>query len=192
MIAIKPPRENVPELIKKMVDYSIKARRDGILALEADANNETNAFLKKGLSMAVDGNEPDIIRTLLETDMERTNGRHKSNASIFDNMAGYGGAMGMIGTLIGLVAMLMNMSDPSKIGPSMAVALLTTFYGALLGNVFGSPVATILNIRDDEETLVKTIILEGILSIQAGDNPRNLEAKLLAFLPPKERKSQFE
>ena len=90
------------------------------------------------------------------------------------------------------MAMLMNMSDPSKIGPSMAVALLTTFYGALLGNVFGSPVATILNIRDDEETLVKTIILEGILSIQAGDNPRNLEAKLLAFLPPKERKSQFE
>ena len=192
MIAIKPPRENVPELIKKMVDYSIKARRDGILALEADANNETNVFLKKGLSMAVDGNEPDIIRTLLETDMEQTNSRHKSNSSIFDNMAGYGGAMGMIGTLIGLVAMLMNMSDPSKIGPSMAVALLTTFYGALLGNVFGSPIATILSIRDDEENLVKTIILEGILSIQAGDNPRNLEAKLLAFLPPKERKSQFE
>ena len=192
MIAIKPPRENVPELIKKMVDYSIKARRDGILALEADANNETNVFLKKGLSMAVDGNEPDIIRTLLETDMEQTNSRHKSNSSIFDNMAGYGGAMGMIGTLIGLVAMLMNMSDPSKIGPSMAVALLTTFYGALLGNVFGSPIATILSIRDDEENLVKTIILEGILSIQAGDNPRNLEAKLLAFLPPKQRKSRFE
>ena len=90
----------------------------------------------------------------------------------------------MIGTLTGLVAMLMNMRDPSKIGPSMAVALLTTFYGALLGNVFGSPIATILSIRDDEENLVKTIILEGILSIQAGDNPRNLEAKLLAFLPP--------
>ncbi len=192
MIAIKPPKENIPELIKKMVDYSIKARRDGILALESDANNESNLFLKKGLSMAVDGNEPDIIRTLLETDMEQTDNRHKSNGTIFDNLAGYGGAMGMIGTLIGLVAMLMNMSDPSKIGPSMAVALLTTFYGALLGNVFGAPIASILSIRNNEESLVKSIILEGILSIQAGDNPRNLEAKLLAFLPPKERKSQFE
>lgn len=191
MIAIKPPQENLSELIKKMVDYSTKARKDGILALENDANNETNDFLKKGLSMAVDGNEPDTIRDLLEIEMEQTSSRHKQNASIFDQMAGFAGAMGMIGTLIGLVAMLLNMADPSAIGPSMAVALLTTMYGAMLGNIVGAPIANILNIRDGDEMLAKTLILEGIMAIQAGDNPRSLEGKLLSFLPPKERESQF-
>ncbi|MBO8086563.1 MAG: MotA/TolQ/ExbB proton channel family protein [Marichromatium sp.] len=192
MIAIKPPQENLPELIKKMVDYSTKARRDGILALENDANNEANDFLKKGLSMAVDGNEPDNIRALLEIEMDQTSQRHKNNADIFDRMAGFAGAMGMIGTLIGLVAMLLNMADPSAIGPAMAVALLTTMYGAIIGNVLGTPVNNILLIRDGEENLAMTLILEGIMAIQAGDNPRTLEAKLLSFLPPKERVSQFE
>lgn len=192
MVAIKPPQENLPELIKKMVDYSTKARRDGILALENDANNESNKFLRKGLSMAVDGNEPDNIRDLLEIEMDQTSTRHKNNADIFDRMAGFAGAMGMIGTLIGLVAMLLNMADPSAIGPAMAVALLTTMYGAIIGNVIGTPVNNILIIRDGEEVLAKTLILEGIMAIQAGDNPRALEAKLLSFLPPSERVSQFE
>ena len=192
MVAIKPTQENIPELIKKMVDYSTKARRDGILALENDANNETNTFLRKGLSMAVDGNEPDNIRDLLEIEMEQTSSRHKNNADIFDRMAGFAGAMGMIGTLIGLVAMLLNMADPSAIGPAMAVALLTTMYGAIIGNVIGTPINNILVIRDGEEMLSKTLILEGIMAIQAGDNPRTLEAKLLSFLPPNERVSQFE
>ncbi len=192
MIAIKPPQDDVAELIKKMVEYSTKARRDGILALESDANNEPNEFLKKGLSMAVDGNEPDTIRDLLEIDMEQTSERHKANAQIFDQMGGFSGAMGMIGTLIGLVAMLLNMSDPSAIGPSMAVALLTTMYGAMIGNIVGAPVANILLIRDSDEILVKTLIIEGIMAIQAGDNPRTLEGKLLSFLPPSERVSQFD
>lgn len=192
MIAIKPPQENLPELIKKMVDYSTKARRDGILALENDANNESNAFLRKGLSMAVDGNEPDNIRDLLEIEMEQTSARHKNNADIFDRMAGFAGSMGMIGTLIGLVAMLLNMADPSAIGPAMAVALLTTMYGAMIGNIVGVPINSILLIRDGDEMLAKTLILEGIMAIQAGDNPRTLEAKLLSFLPPNERTSQFE
>jgi len=191
MIAIKPPQEDIAELIKKMVEYSTKARRDGILALETDANNESNEFLKKGLSMAVDGNEPDTIRDLLEIDMDQTSERHKANAQIFDQMGGFSGAMGMIGTLIGLVAMLLNMSDPSAIGPSMAVALLTTMYGAMIGNIVGAPIANILLIRDSDEILVKTLIIEGIMAIQSGDNPRTLEGKLLSFLPPKERESQF-
>lgn len=192
MIAIKPPQEDIPALIKKMVDYSTKARRDGILALESDANNEENEFLKKGLSMAVDGNEPDTIRDMLEIDMEQTSARHAANAQIFDQMGGFSGAMGMIGTLIGLVAMLLNMADPSAIGPAMAVALLTTMYGAMIGNIVGAPVANILGIRDADETLAKTLILEGIMAIQAGDNPRTLEGKLLSFLPPKDRVSQFD
>jgi len=192
MIAIKPPQEDISELIKKMVEYSTKARRDGILALETDANNEENNFLKKGLSMAVDGNEPDTIRDLLEIDMDQTSERHKANAQIFEQMGGFSGAMGMIGTLIGLVAMLLNMSDPSAIGPSMAVALLTTMYGAMIGNIIGGPVANILLIRDSDEVLIKTLIVEGIMAIQSGDNPRTLEGKLLSFLPPKERESQFD
>ncbi len=191
-IAIKPPQIDLQELIKKMVEYSTKARKDGILALEESANKEENEFLKRGLSMAVDGNEPDTIRELLEIDMEQTSSRHKLNASFFDQIAGFAGAMGMIGTLIGLVAMLLNMSDPSAIGPAMAVALLTTMYGAMLGNIIGTPVANILILRDADETLFKTLIIEGIMSIQAGDNPRNLEAKLLAFLSPKDRISQFD
>ncbi|NPA81823.1 MAG: motility protein A [Epsilonproteobacteria bacterium] len=192
MVAIKPTQYDLNELIKKMVEYSTTARKDGILALESAANSEENEFLKKGLSMAVDGNEPDTIRELLEIEMEQTSERHKANAQIFGQLGGFAGAMGMIGTLIGLVAMLLNMSDPSAIGPSMAVALLTTMYGAMLGNIVGGPIENILNIRDADETLAKTLILEGIMAIQSGDNPRALEAKLLSFLPPNERESQFD
>ena len=192
-VAVKPAVVvNLPETIKKIVNYSTKARRDGILALENEVNNESNQFLKKGLSMAVDGNEPDAIRALLEIDIDQTSARHLGNIKIFEQIGGYSGAMSMIGTLIGLVAMLLNMADPSAIGPAMAVALLTTLYGSMIGNIIGAPIANILTIRDSDETLEKQVILEGIMAIQAGDNPRTLEAKLLAFLPPKDRKSQFE
>ena len=191
MIAIKPPEEDKAELIKKLVAFATKARKDGILALESEVNEESNEFLKKGLSMAIDGNEPDNIRDLLEIEMEQTSTRHKVHGSIFSQWAGLAGAMGMVGTLIGLVAMLLNMADPSAIGPSMAVALLTTMYGAIIGNVFGTPIANVLEIRNDEETLVKEMIVTGIMSIQSGDAPRALEAKLLSFLAPVDRVSQF-
>jgi len=193
MIAIKPNYQpNYEELIKKLVDYATQARRDGILSLESAAANEEDEFLKKGLSMAVDGNEPDTIRELLEIDIEQMDARHKKMLSIFGTWAGLAGAMGMIGTLVGLVAMLLNMSDPSAIGPAMAVALLTTLYGAMIGNIFGNPIASKLGLRNDDEILAKTMIIEGIMSIQSGDNPRTLEAKLLSFLPPSKRQSQFE
>ena len=192
MIAIKPPQTDVSELIKKLVEFATKARKDGILALEGDVNSEENEFLKKGLSMAIDGSEPDTIRDLLEIEMEQTGTRHKIHASIFNQWGGLAGAMGIVGTLIGLVAMLLNMADPSAIGPSMAVALLTTMYGAIIGNVFGTPIYNILSVRGDEETLVQEMILSGIMSIQSGDAPRVLEAKLLSYLPPAERVSQFD
>ena len=192
MKAVKPGEEDVGELIKKLVEFATKARKDGILALEGEVNNEENEFLKKGLSMAIDGSEPDTIRELLEIDMEQTSSRHKANASIFSQWAGLAGAMGMVGTLIGLVAMLLNMADPSAIGPSMAVALLTTMYGAIIGNVFGTPISNILMIRNDDENMIKEMIVSGIMSIQSGDAPRVLEAKLLAYLAPADRVSQFE
>jgi len=193
LIAVKPPAvEDLQSLIQKLVNYSMKARRDGILSLETDANAEENDFLKKGLLMAVDGNEPDTIRELLEIDMEQTTERHRINASIFGKWGEIAGAFGMLGTLIGLVAMLVNMSDPSAIGPAMAVALLTTFYGAFIGNFFGAPVENILGLRSSDEMTTKTVVIEGIMSIQAGDNPRMLEAKLLSFIAPNDRVSQFE
>ena len=192
MKAIKPGEEDVAELIKKLVEFATKARKDGILALESEVNNEENEFLKKGLSMAIDGSEPDTIRELLEIEMDQTSTRHKVNGSIFSQWAGLAGAMGMVGTLIGLVAMLLNMADPSAIGPSMAVALLTTMYGAIIGNVFGTPISNILEVRNDEETKVKEMILSGIMSIQSGDAPRVLEAKLLSYMAPNERVSQFD
>jgi chemotaxis protein MotA len=192
MKAVKPGEEDVGGLIKKLVEFATKARKDGILALEGDVNGEENEFLKKGLSMAIDGSDPDTIRELLEIEMEQTSTRHKIHGSIFNQWAGLAGAMGMVGTLIGLVAMLLNMADPSAIGPSMAVALLTTMYGAIIGNVFGTPIYNILTIRNDEETLVKEMILAGIMSIQSGDAPRVLEAKLLSYLAPADRVSQFD
>ena len=192
MISIKPTIIDNQDLIKKLVDYAMQARRDGILSLEAAANNEENDFLKKGLMMAVDGNEPATVRELLEIEMEATEGRHKDNIGLFGGWGGYAGAYGLIGTLVGLVAMLVNMSDPSAIGPSMAVALLTTMYGAMIANMVTGPVETILSIRNADEMLSMTIMLVGIISIQAGDNPRTLEAKLLSYLPPAQRISQFE
>ena len=192
MVAIKPPTTDIPELIKKLVDFATKARKEGILALEGDVGSEENAFLKKGLSMAIDGSEPDVVRELLEIEMEQTSERHKIHGDIFNQWGGLAGAMGMVGTLIGLVAMLLNMADPSAIGPSMAVALLTTMYGAIIGNVFGTPIFNILAIRNSEESLVMDMMIVGIMSIQAGDAPRVLEAKLLSYLPPADRVSQFE
>lgn len=191
-VAFKPHQYNIPALVKTIVEYAIKARRDGILSLEQNVNQEENDFLRKGLSMAVDGSEPDAIRELLEIDMEQALGRHNSNADIFDKWAELAGSYGMLGTLIGLVAMLLNMSDPSSIGPAMAVALITTLYGSLIANTVGTPMANILRVRAQDEALMKLMVIEGIISIQAGDNPRVLESKLLSFLPPNQRVSQFD
>jgi len=192
MIAIKPPPQDLLGLITKLIGFAVTARKEGILSLEGPLKNEDNVFLQNGLMMAIDGQEPDVIRDMLDVEIEQMSVRHKGNFAMFDMMSNFAGAMGMIGTLIGLVAMLLNMSDPSAIGPAMAVALLTTLYGALLGNTLGGPIANILSIRNDEEVLQNNLILEGIMSIQAGDNPRNMESKLLSFLPPKQRVSQFD
>lgn len=183
---------DINELIKKLVDYATQARRDGILSLEQAANNEEDAFLKTGLSMAIDGGEPDTIKALLTIDLKAMQGRHEGMQNVFSEWGGIAGAFGMIGTLIGLVAMLLNMADPAAIGPAMAVALLTTLYGSMIGNIFGNPIASRLSNKTAEEVLSRTMIIEGIMSIQSGDNPRTLEAKLLAYLPPADRISQFE
>jgi len=178
--------------ITQLVDFSGKARKEGILALEAASQEVEDDFLKKGMQLAVDGLEPQTIETLLEREIEHIENRHKRGAEILQALGTFSPAMGLVGTLIGLVQMLQSMDDPSSIGPAMAIALLTTFYGAILANVLFLPLAGKLRNRSQEELLSKEMMLEGILSIASGDNPRILESKLHAFIAPKLRKSSFQ
>jgi chemotaxis protein MotA len=183
---------SVEEIIRQFVGFGGKARREGILALESDVKNIDDAFLKKGLQLSVDGLEPQSIQAIMDTEIEFLRERHQLGAEIFSTMGTFAPAMGMIGTLIGLVQMLQSMDDPSTIGPAMAVALLTTFYGSMIANLVCMPIAGKLKTRSKEETLVKDMITAGIISLTKGENPRILEQKMLSFIPPKLRKSTFE
>ena len=184
--------QSAQALIEQLVSFAVKARRDGILSLEAEEENMKDEFLRKGIRLAVDGTEPEVIRSILETDLENMVERHKTNSDIVGMFVDIAPAMGMIGTLIGLVAMLLNMSDPAAIGPAMSVALITTFYGSVIANMFATPIYTKIRSRSAAEEHMRQIMLAGIMSIQSGDNPRIVEQKLNAYLPPSQRKSQFD
>lgn len=179
-------------LITEMVKYAEIARRDGILALENVTKDIKDPFLVSGIQMAVDGTDPDLIETIMDTDLEAVESRHAEGKALFDNVGRFAPAFGMIGTLIGLVIMLKDMDDPSKIGPAMAVALLTTMYGAILANLIALPMAEKLGLRSREELLLKQIVIKGVMAIQAGDNPRIVEQKLRTFLPNKMRNEGAE
>ncbi|MCA9322803.1 MAG: motility protein A [Planctomycetes bacterium] len=173
-----------PSQIEQMAEFAALARREGLLALEEKLGSVSDTFLVKGLRLVVDGFPPEVVRDILESDLGATQERHSIGKSILDKMGEVAPAFGMIGTLIGLVTMLKNLSDPSQIGTGMAVALLTTFYGAFLANVIFLPIATKLDQRKKEETLLREIMIEGIVSIQSGDKPAMVKEKLKAFLPP--------
>ena len=172
------------ELIEKLVGFATIARREGILALESHASNAGDPFLEKSVQLAIDGTAPELIKDILTTELAFMEDRHAMGQSILIAMGTYAPAFGMIGTLIGLVQMLSNMSDPSAIGGGMAVALITTLYGAIMANLMCLPSAGKLKVRTSAEILAKEIIIEGILSIQSGDNPRIVEQKLKAFVSP--------
>jgi chemotaxis protein MotA len=172
------------ELISKFTAFANKTRKEGILALESEIKELNDDFFKKGVQLSIDGLEPQQIQNILDTEIEFVRDRHKLGADIFTSMGTFAPAMGMIGTLIGLVQMLQSMDDPSTIGPAMAVALLTTFYGSLMANICCMPIAGKLKTRSKEEMLTKEMTIQGIISLSYGDNPRILEQKLLAFLPP--------
>ncbi len=180
-----PPELNT--LIATIIDFAGRARREGILSLQNAEAETDDAFFIKGINMVVDGLETSVIEDILNTEIEFTEERHKTGSGIFSTLAALAPAMGMIGTLIGLVIMLQNLSDPETIGPSMAIALITTFYGALLANVVGLPIAGKLEIRSQEEVLALRVTVEGILAIAAGDNPRIVENKLNSYLAPVNR-----
>ena len=179
----------VTELIKRFVVFAQKSRKEGILALENEIKEVNDEFLKKGVQLAIDGLEPQEISDILETEVEFVRSRHQLGAEIFSTMGAYAPALGMIGTLIGLVQMLQTMDDPSRIGPAMAVALLTTFYGSIMANIMCLPISGKLKTRSKEEVLTKEMAIQGIVSLSNGDNPRILEQKLQAFIPPNQRGS---
>lgn len=179
------------ELIGRLVRFGEIARRDGILALESAIGDDDDSFLVKGVQMAVDGSDPEFIYKSMSSELEALESRHRNGQKIFEALGTYAPAFGMIGTLIGLIMMLKNLDDPSAIGPGMAVALLTTLYGAIGANLVFLPITDKLVQRTKEEMLIKEIIMQGVMSIQSGDNPRVVEQKLKIFLPPALREQEF-
>lgn len=177
--------EDPLKLIEEGVQLALVARKEGVLGLEGqDISNE---FLKRGIQLSVDGHEPDFIQTMLGKDINLTIDRHERGRAIFKAIGDVAPAMGMIGTLIGLVQMLSTMDDPKAIGPAMAVALLTTLYGAVIANAFALPIADKLAHRSQEEQLNKALILETVSAIQEGLNPRVMEEMLKTYLPAAQR-----
>ena len=173
------------KLVPVIVDFAKKARQEGILSFESQLKDMEDPFLAKGMRLAIDGMESNSIEDVLSTEIAYVEERHRLGAEIFSTMGAFAPAVGMLGTIIGLVQMLMQMEDPSSIGAPMAVALLTTFYGTLLANLLFLPIAGKLKTRSKQEILQKNLVIEGIISIQSGDNHRIVEQKLKAFLSPK-------
>lgn len=179
--------EDTGEMIKRIIDLSNVARKEGLLSLEEAAADLDDAFLKKGILLIVDGTDPELVRAIMETELTSLEERHKSKVDFWESLSSMGPAWGMIGTLIGLVNMLANMDDPGAIGPAMSVALITTLYGSLLANWLCIPVANKMKSNNAKEVMVKQIMIEGLLSIQAGENPRVIEEKLKSFVAPRDR-----
>ena len=186
-LIFKESTMNVPEIIQKIIELSNVARKEGLLSLEEAAGDIDDEFLKKGILLVVDGTDPELVRAIMETELASVESRHKDKIGFWENVGAMGPAWGMIGTLIGLILMLKDLSDFASIGPNMATALITTFYGSVLANWICSPVASKLKGKNDEEMMVKEIEIEGLLSIQAGENPRVIEEKLKSFLAPSDR-----
>jgi chemotaxis protein MotA len=184
--------DDMGEVINKFVRLSQKARREGLLSLEDDIQDMDDPFIKNSLQMIVDALDPELIRRILETQIESLETRHKLGQDVYKSWGALAPAFGMIGTLIGLIQMLSNLNDVNAIGPGMAVALLTTFYGALLSNLVFLPIAGKLEIRSEAEVAVKDAVIEAVLSIQAGINPRILQEKLKAYVSPKNIENMAE
>lgn len=188
-LIFKMPNFDTAGIIQKIIDLSNVARKEGLLSLEEAAAELDEPFLKKGILLVVDGTDPELVRAIMETELVSIEDRHKAKIGFWEALGSMGPAWGMIGTLVGLVNMLNNMEDASAIGPAMAVALITTLYGSLLANWICIPTAAKLKANNAAEIVVKEIMIEGLLSIQAGENPRVIEEKLKSFLAPKDRET---
>ena len=190
LVIMKEPAGAKPaELIGTIINLANVSRKEGLLALDEATTDIEDPFLRKGVMLVVDGTDPDLVRAILETEMNAIEDRHKINWGVWDKLGEMGPAWGMIGTLIGLINMLNKLDDPSSIGPQMSVALVTTLYGSLIANWLCSPTAEKLKTMNATEIMLKEVTVEGLLSIQAGENPRVIEEKLKSFLSPAVRES---
>lgn len=186
---VEPPLR-IEQIIEDLVAYAEIARRDGILSLEQATKHIDDPFVVRGIQMAVDGTDPELIEQIMNDELDNLVERHNTGKALFEALGRYAPALGMVGTLVGLVIMLQNMQTPDKIGPGMAVAILTTLYGALIAYAICGPIADRLSRRSSEEVLYRTVIIKGVMAIQRGDNPRIVEQKLRTFLPPHMRRNE--
>ncbi|WP_226036398.1 flagellar motor protein MotP [Aquibacillus saliphilus] len=190
--AFNKNEQSLNDLIELFVRLSERARREGLLALENELDDVTDPFINKGVLLAVDGIEPEVINDIMSAEITAMEERHQSGRAIIEKAGEYAPAWGMIGTLIGLVLMLNNLTDPTTLGPNMAVALLTTFYGTVLANLVFIPMAGKLENKTNEEIFLKQIVIEGVIGVQSGQNPRILKEKLSAFLSKEMTKKDSE
>ena len=188
-MAFRTPNFGEQETARKLMTFSEKARREGLLSLEEEIQDISDDFLRTGLRLCIDGTDRDIIMNLLDIEIVKMQERHAQKHKIFDLWATVAPAAGMWGTIMGLVGMMRNLNDPSTVGTNMAIALITTLYGSILANAVALPIGTKLKTYSAWETNSREMIIEGVLSIQAGDNPRILGQKLLAYLTPEDRKA---
>ncbi len=188
MIIFLPPKYVPERYIQMLVDCAKKAREKGLLALESDAAEMKDTFMRNGLQMVVDSVDPEKLKQQMEEWLDNLDGRHAQERALYDKGAALGPAFGMIGTLIGLINMLKTLEDVSSVGPNMAVALVTTFYGSLLANVIFAPISNKLSVRNDEEYLCMRIVIEGLQAIQAGENPNMVQSRLINMLPAHKQK----
>lgn len=185
-IVFKKEKLDDHEIIDNLVRLNIKSRKEGLLSLEDDLQSIDDKFIQKGLMMVIDGSDPEVVKQILNSKVKGTVERHNNNRALLDTGAALAPAFGMLGTLIGLVNMLKTLSDPSTIGPQMSVALVTTFYGSLLANTIFIPMSKKLKAKTESEVYQKKMIIEGILSIQMGENPNMMREKLLSFFSDEE------
>lgn len=183
------PVFNEHAIITKMIAFSEKARREGLLALEDELEDLQDEFMKKGLRLVVDGTDAAVIRDLMELELSQMQSRHEGKINIVNMWSALAPGLGMLGTVVGLIGMLRNLDDKAAIGPNMALALITTLYGSMVANLLMIPFCNKLRNHDAKETTVREMVIEGVLSIQAGDNTRILAMKLLAYLNPVDRKA---
>ena len=188
-IMLRAKAFNPTTYVDQLVELAQIARKNGLLALEEKANEQTDPFFKQAIMLIVDANDPDRVRSILNNDIEQTSARHQEVVAMYERGSNAAPAFGMIGTLIGLINMLRGLSgaDMDSLGPDMSVALVTTFYGSLLAHVIFNPIAANLIARDEEEVLCRQIVVEGIMAIQSGENPKFLRERLLTFINQRQR-----
>lgn len=179
---IWPPKLGLKDNLKKIIEWSEIARREGLLGLEAVVDEENDSFAKKGLQLLVDGGEPEVIRDTLLLELEAVEAKQLQSAKVYDAMGGYSPTIGIIGAVMGLIHVMQNLSDPSKLGGGIATAFVATIYGVGLANLFLLPVASKLKTQIHAHSQAREMIIEGIASIAEGENPRNVEIKLQGYL----------